>query len=106
MQSIVGDAGKETKARSWLPENHIMGEEFSYSTAHHVSKSYYLHPNYEKHIKQWEATRKRLAYKLRLMRSLRFDDKSLEHLDEAKFWSILQPIRAIRSVPYLFNQGF
>ena len=33
--------------------------------------------------------KKRLAYKLRLMRSLRFDDKSLRHLDEATAWNDL-----------------
>jgi len=86
MQAIVGDAGKETKARAWLLANHVMGTEFSYSTANHVSKSYYLHPDYEDHIKRWETTKKRLAYKLRLMRSLRYDDKSVQNLDEASAW--------------------
>ena len=37
MQSIVGNPVKERKARNWLLENHIMGTEFSYSTANHVS---------------------------------------------------------------------
>ena len=31
MQTIVGDPGKESKARAWLLANHIIGTEFSYS---------------------------------------------------------------------------
>ena len=89
MQSIVGNAGKESKARAWLVANHIIGSDFSYSSANHVSNSYYLHPGFEQEVHRWEATKKRLAYKLHLMRSLRFDDKSLRALDEAKAWADL-----------------
>ena len=91
MRSIVGDAAKEGKARTWLLENHVMGTEFSYSSTRHVSNSYYMHPDYEDHINRWETTKKRLAYKLRLMRSLRFEDNSLQHLDEATAWNDLGP---------------
>ena len=89
MQSIVGDPTKESKARAWLLANHVIGTEFSYSSTNHVSNSYYLHPEYEPEIHRWETTKKRLAYKLQLMRSLRFDDKSLRTLDEAKTWADL-----------------
>jgi len=89
MQSIVGDSGKESKARAWLLANHLIGTEFSYSSAKHVSNSYYLHPDFEQEVRHWETTKKRLAYKLRLMRSLRFDDKSLRALDEANAWADL-----------------
>jgi hypothetical protein len=89
MRSIVGDAAKEGKARTWLLDNHIMGTESSYSNASHVSRSYFMHPDLEDHVKRWETTKKRLACKLRLMRSLRFDDKSLRHLDEATAWNDL-----------------
>ena len=57
MRSIVGNPVKEGKARNWLLENHIMGTEFSYSTANHLSQSYYMHPNYEDHVKRWETRR-------------------------------------------------
>ena len=89
MRSIVGDAGKETKAQSLVArQSHHGNGVFIFQRQPRI-RFLLPAPDLEDRIKRWETTKNRLACKLRLMRSLRFDDRSLQRLDEAAVWSDL-----------------
>jgi len=77
MQSILGNASKETQARQWLLEDSdpkIIYTDHVYSQGN-FSKSYGVNPLYRTPLMRWQVTNPRLAHRLRLARLRRLDIK-------------------------------
>lgn len=95
MQSILGNASKETQARQWLLEGcdpRAIYTDHVYSQGN-FSKSYGLNPLYRTPLMRWQVTNPRLAHRLRLARLRRLDirrdqeERQPELLDCLEQWA-------------------